>query len=1050
MEVTLTVIGVDVGGTNTDAVIVDRSADKASVISCAKTLTTADVNTGVGRAIHLALINSRKENRILAVQQVNIGTTHFINAIVEGKRLTKVAVIRLCGTASRAVAPFSDIPKRLTQIIRGSVFMLNGGYQFDGTEITPLNEKEIRNTANILKSNGERNIVISGIFSPLIQDHENRVADIIRGIYPEASITACHEIGTIGLLERENAAILNECIKPLCLKTISGLRSTLDDMGLTCPIFLTQNDGTVLNESKVQQLPVLTFASGATNSMRGAAFLTGIQDAIVVDIGGTSMDVGMLLKGFPREASSEVKVGGIRTNFRMPDVVSIGLGGGSYIKNVCINGKELIRVGPQSAGYLIDSEALVFAKDKEELETRVVTATDIAVAADIANVGVKEYVLNLDKNFVQQSIEKIQNMIGECVDKVRINNINIPLILVGGGSILVDKTRLFDGVSEIVCPDYFDVANAVGAALCQISTNIDMVLDLEKYVDMPTMNSKLSNVLRGDCNATTEDEKLLFTQNIRKEFLLSARKKAFDELCKIAKQNIIAAGATKETIKLIDKEDTSLSYIPGNVVRMKIKLVGDLKVDGTIQHVINESVYNRLPCQGQQNKKQTVTMSGIILEETESKTSVKERNINKETGEWLVSEYDIECISIGTGILGCGGGGSPHIGRLLALQMLERGKIIKIVEPSKYLENADPENDLVIPVGFMGAPVILYEKLVSGNEIVGALQCMQDLYQFTNYSNGDLEMPNGIEVKVDNGIKYIDDFTIHASSLSSTDLGEKKIIGLMSAEIGGMNGIESLITSATMGIPVLDCDGIGRAFPELQMFAPLIYGCKPYPSILSDDKGRKAVVLYADGPKRLENHFRDVVVRMGCSGAIVLSYLRKDEVLNCTVQHSLSHAWRIGDAVLKARTQGMSPVRAVMKVENGKLIIYGKITDVFRETSGGFNKGKLSIAGLDDFDGKTVSIEFQNEFLIAKDGCNKVLVCVPDLITLMDADTAQPLPTEEVKFGLRVVLVAMPVTPVMSTDQALKFVGPQAFGYKEDFKYLPINEFKEIEKLWQL
>ncbi|KAH3772606.1 hypothetical protein DPMN_173947 [Dreissena polymorpha] len=228
MVFTRVVIGVYVGGTNTDAVIVAKSEGKLKVIAKSKTPTTSDVTNGVTKAIHLALIASRKENVSLVVQQVNIGTTQFINAVVECKHLVKEAVIRLCGTASRKLPPFSDFAKRLLESVQGSVFMLNGGYQFDGQAITPVDEEEVVRSVEILKAKGEKNIVVSGIFSPVRREQETRVAEIIRQHLPDASITVSHEIGKLGLLERENAAVLNECIKPLCSETFRGLRSALD------------------------------------------------------------------------------------------------------------------------------------------------------------------------------------------------------------------------------------------------------------------------------------------------------------------------------------------------------------------------------------------------------------------------------------------------------------------------------------------------------------------------------------------------------------------------------------------------------------------------------------------------------------------------------------------------------------------------------------------------------------------------------------------------------------------------------------------------------
>src|SRR5207247_9604967 len=138
------------------------------------------------------------------------------------------------------------------------------------------------------------------------------------------------------------------------------------------PIYLTQNDGTVMLASLAQRYPVYSFASGPTNSMRGAAFLSRLSDAIVIDVGGTTTDIGCLRQGFPREANNAVEVGGVRTLFRMPDLLSLGLGGGSHVST------NPLAVGPLSVGYQLTERARVFGGDE-------LTATDVAVAAGLVD-----------------------------------------------------------------------------------------------------------------------------------------------------------------------------------------------------------------------------------------------------------------------------------------------------------------------------------------------------------------------------------------------------------------------------------------------------------------------------------------------------------------------------------------------------------------------------------------------------------------------------------------------------------------------------------------
>ncbi|KAL4235016.1 hypothetical protein ACF0H5_006654 [Mactra antiquata] len=1047
MTVIPVIIGVDVGGTNTDAVIVEKGKEDPVIIGKSKTLTTDDVTSGVKAAIHNAIIDSREHSgNDLAVLQINIGTTHFINAVVEGRYLAKVSVVRLCKTASKWLPPFSDFPENLTSKIRETVYLVNGGYQIDGTEISAVNEQELENCIHIMKSNNEKNIVVSGVFSTLRDEQEERVVKFIRKHFPEASITTSHRLGKLGLLERENAAILNESIKPLCKETIQGFRKALSSIGLQCPFYFTQNDGTLLSEENAIKYPVLTFASGATNSMRGAAFLSKQKDAIVVDIGGTSCDVGLLMNGFPREASTNVSVGGVKTNFRMPDVVSIGLGGGSYVTECEPAGA--IKVGPRSAGYCIEKEAYVFA-EPEHIKDRRLTATDIAVASGIADVGLKSNVKQLDIKLVTAAMDQIFSMMGECVDKMRFASKSIPLILVGGGSILVDRNRKFDGIGDLILPKDYDVANAVGAALSQISGYVDHVVDLGAYLNTSEMEHAVKDAMEA---VDKEAEREQVTKTVKKKYLDEARERAFLEYIHNAEQNAIAQGAKKGTLTVVDKEDIPLSYIPGHQSRIKIKVAGDLDDSSmNCKSYVPKSVYKTKPSiHTSRQKKQEVSTMGNSLSDSKVSNKVEEPTIDSKTGEWILSEYDIECLHIGAGILGCGGGGNPHLARTLALRLLRNGKKIRVDNPVKFLRKADPVNDLITTVSFMGAPLVMYEKLVAGNETTGALEGLMHLYQKRKYKDGALKNADGVKIESGNGVEYVEDYKVSEvpSKGNDTDVDKPNIVALMSAEIGGLNSIEPLLVGAMLDLPVLDCDGMGRAFPELQMFTPFIYGSKPYPACLADDKGRRSVVIKADSPKCLENHFRQEVMKMGSSAGLTMSTFCKDDVMKKTIHYSLSHAWRIGDTIMKARSKNESPVDAITKSENGTLLIYGKVIDIVRESTSGFTVGHFRISGLDTFHGKEVLVEFQNEFLVARNIVGKqsnVLACVPDLITLMDSETAQPLPVEEIRFGIRVSVVIMPAHPLISSPRALRFVGPRAFGLGDDVQYKPIGKFVDTK-----
>jgi N-methylhydantoinase A/oxoprolinase/acetone carboxylase beta subunit len=354
---------------------------------------------------------------------------------------------------------------------------------------------------------------------------EQRAAEIIRSEIPDVQITLSEEIGRIGLLERENAAILNTCLQGLGNKTITAFRGALTAAGISAPLFLTQNDGTLMAASFAERFPVLTFASGPTNSMRGAAFLSQVQEALVVDIGGTTTDVGALHRGFPREAGVAIEVGGVRTNFRMPDVLSIGLGGGSLV----VEGQDgKVKVGPQSVGYRLVTEGLVFGGQTH-------TATDIAVAAGSAEIGDPAKVRHLDKRLVQRTLATIAEMVDTACDRMRLTADSIPVLVVGGGSILVgDKI----GELEATRPPYYQVANAVGAAIAQISGEIDRVYSLADV----------------------------------------SREAALNDAKGEATRRAVAAGAASSTIEIVEVEEIPLTYLPSNASRIRVKAVGDLSL----------------------------------------------------------------------------------------------------------------------------------------------------------------------------------------------------------------------------------------------------------------------------------------------------------------------------------------------------------------------------------------------------------------------------------------------------------------------------------------
>jgi N-methylhydantoinase A/oxoprolinase/acetone carboxylase beta subunit len=316
-------VGIDVGGTNTDAVIVD---DSDKLLAKVKHPTTSDVTTGILSALRLVL--EQLDGSAAYVSHVMLGTTHATNAILERRNLNRVAALRLGGPATHSIPPLTGWPADLRAAVSCGSTIVDGGVEMTGEPIVPLDEDAVRRFLDGVAEQAE-GVAISGVFSPVLSDQEYRVEELVREVLGDIPVSLSHEIGSLGLLERENACVLNAALVAVAERVTAGLGDAMTANGISAEAYIAQNDGTLMSLDYVRRYPILTIGSGPTNSMRGASYLTGATDALVVDVGGTSTDIGILSSGFPRESSTAVEIGGVRTNFRMPDLVSLAIGGGT-------------------------------------------------------------------------------------------------------------------------------------------------------------------------------------------------------------------------------------------------------------------------------------------------------------------------------------------------------------------------------------------------------------------------------------------------------------------------------------------------------------------------------------------------------------------------------------------------------------------------------------------------------------------------------------------------------------------------------------------------
>jgi DUF917 family protein len=356
---------------------------------------------------------------------------------------------------------------------------------------------------------------------------------------------------------------------------------------------------------------------------------------------------------------------------------------------------------------------------------------------------------------------------------------------------------------------------------------------------------------------------------------------------------------------------------------------------------------------------------------------------------WEVNEAILDALEIGAGILGTGGGGNPYLGKIEARLQLRAGRTIQVVSIAEL-----PDDAFVTSVGGMGSPTVGIERIGRGDECVQALRALER----------------------------------HVG---------RRFTHVIPGEIGGSNSMRPMIAAALLGVPVIDGDGMGRAFPELQMDTFSIYGVAPTPGTLADPRGHEVIFDRIDDPVTLERYARAVTIQMGGAAGYAFPPMTADEVRRTAIPGTVTLAVEIGRAVSAARASLADPVAAALSVSGGRRLFQGKIADVERRLLGGFARGQLKLEGSGEDSGRSLRIDFQNENLIARTGDGEILAVVPDLICLVDEDTAEPVTTEIVRYGLRVVVLGIPAPEMLKTPEALAVIGPAAFGYA-DVPYVPL------------
>jgi DUF917 family protein len=356
---------------------------------------------------------------------------------------------------------------------------------------------------------------------------------------------------------------------------------------------------------------------------------------------------------------------------------------------------------------------------------------------------------------------------------------------------------------------------------------------------------------------------------------------------------------------------------------------------------------------------------------------------------WILGPEQLTDLARGAALLGTGGGGDPLIGRLLVEQAMREHGPVTVLDPDELEDDA-----FVIPTAMMGAPTVMVEKIPSGTEPVRALRALE------------------------------------------AHLG-RKADATMPIECGGINSMIPLFVAARTGLPVVDADGMGRAFPELQMETFSVYGVPGSPMAIAGENDETVIIDTGSDNRRMEWLSRGVTIRLGGASLIAEYAMTGEQVKRTAIPRTLSLGLAIGHAIRRGREAHADPVAVLRETLSGTLyshlrvLFRGKVTDVERRTSEGFTRGRALFTG---HDGRsTLELRFQNEHLIALvDG--EIRCIVPDLICVLEADTAEPITTEALRYGQRVTVVGISTPDLMRTPEALEVFGPACFGLDHPFR----------------
>ncbi|KAK5658948.1 hypothetical protein OQA88_1766 [Cercophora sp. LCS_1] len=977
-------IGVDVGGTNTDGVLLDPSASaqpSRGILSWNKTPTTPNPSDAIASSIASLLSSSNVPPE--SVASVTIGTTHFVNAVVErdARRLERVAVIRLCGPFSKHAPPCVDWPDDMRDLVLGHYALVKGGLEVDGSLISDIDVDEIKAVCKTIEEKGIKSVVVIGVFSPIdvVERQEERARDVVMKEIPGVDVVCSNEVASLGFLERENAAVLNAAILKFARRTVRALKEPVRRLGLGCPVFITQNDGTILGGEEAARLPIRTFSSGPTNSMRGAAFLMQGEGEekgpmMVVDIGGTTTDVGLLMEnGFPRQQAAYSELAGVRMNFSCPDIKSIGLGGGSIVRK-----GPPMTIGPDSVGHELIRKALIFGGN-------VLTATDGAVLVnpdlkignpELAKGAMTPAELEEFQAVIKHKLEKI-------IDTMKASPADLPVILVGGGSILAPDT--LKGASKVVKPQWSGVANAIGAATARVSAVVDTVRSTE----------------------------------------LKTSRQILEEISKEAIEKTIKAGALPESVKVVEQEALPLQYID-HKSRFIVRAAGDFDFSRTDLSQAPEPPLD-------ESDSWTPTTQQP-LKSTQLKEPTPEIDVHTYTPTvtnrtWYLSETDLLFISTGCYILGTGGGGSPYPHMILLRQLLRSGATVRIVNPRDVSDTA------AIGCGCgAGSPTVSIEKL-QGDEM---MQAQTELYKICGRPATHMI---ALEIGGGNGLQGL---TLSASSNLDIPCVDGDWMGRAYPTKWQTTPVV-FNERQPIWSPISVADGNGNVV-IMPVAASDLHVEKIIRAALSQMGSQVGCadppVTGAEMKRWVVEHTLSLSWRIGRAVARARKENRVDQVAEEIIDECGGPG--SGKVLFKGKIVGVERTLRMGHVY-GECIIEG--TDVRDETTSSSEigtkfQGRIKIPFKNE---NIAAIRVHDENNKGdKDELEKqedILAIVPDLISVIDAQNGEAVGTPEYRYGLLVIVLGIAASDRWTgSKRGIELGGPKAFGF-EHLEYQPLGRF---------